>query len=200
MSFNRTQVAAAAALAAAITCTPASALVISGTGSTGVSFSGEILFNALNTAAELSISLTNTTAPAIGGYITGYAFDIGSGFSLTLASFSTPSFSTLLADASTSPFGTRDYAVVTNSQNPSWTGGGSPSRGLGVGQTGTWTFDVSPNGSDPITSDFVLRFRGLANGGSDKVPVSPIPEPSTYILMLAGLSAVAFVARRRRSG
>jgi len=30
--------------------------------------------------------------------------------------------------------------------------------------------------------------------------VSPIPEPSTYILMLAGLGAVAFVARRRRGG
>jgi hypothetical protein len=30
--------------------------------------------------------------------------------------------------------------------------------------------------------------------------VSPIPEPSTYILMLAGLGAVAFVTRRRRAG
>ena len=29
-------------------------------------------------------------------------------------------------------------------------------------------------------------------------PVSPIPEPQTYALMLAGLGAVAFVARRRR--
>jgi hypothetical protein len=38
---------------------------------------------------------------------------------------------------------------------------------------------------------------GNGNGGGH---VSPIPEPSTYILMLAGLGAVAFVARRRRSG
>ena len=29
-------------------------------------------------------------------------------------------------------------------------------------------------------------------------PVSPVPEPQTYALMLAGLGAVAFVARRRR--
>ena len=29
-------------------------------------------------------------------------------------------------------------------------------------------------------------------------PVSPIPEPQTYALMLAGLGAVAFMARRRR--
>jgi len=29
-------------------------------------------------------------------------------------------------------------------------------------------------------------------------PVAPVPEPSTYALMLAGLGAVAWVARRRR--
>ena len=28
--------------------------------------------------------------------------------------------------------------------------------------------------------------------------VTPIPEPSTYALMLAGLGAVGFMARRRR--
>jgi len=38
---------------------------------------------------------------------------------------------------------------------------------------------------------------GSGSGGGH---VSPIPEPSTYILMLAGLGAVAFVARRRRAG
>jgi hypothetical protein len=30
------------------------------------------------------------------------------------------------------------------------------------------------------------------------VTVTPIPEPHTYVLMLAGLGAVGFMARRRR--
>jgi hypothetical protein len=29
--------------------------------------------------------------------------------------------------------------------------------------------------------------------------VAPVPEPSTYALMLAGLAAIVFVARRRKS-
>jgi hypothetical protein len=32
-----------------------------------------------------------------------------------------------------------------------------------------------------------------------RVSVSPIPEPSTYALMLARLAAVGFAARRRRA-
>ncbi len=37
------------------------------------------------------------------------------------------------------------------------------------------------------------------NGGAVVMAISPIPEPSTYALMLAGLAAIGFVARRRRS-
>lgn len=52
----------------------------------------------------------------------------------------------------------------------------------------------------------VVRDRGLLNlpvgyvGGlvTMAAPVAPVPEPSTYALMLAGLAAVGWVARRRR--
>lgn len=56
--------------------------------------------------------------------------------------------------------------------------------------TGTWTLEWHNNGgSVPNYSNLVVFARD--------VTVSAVPEPETYTLMLAGLVAVAFVARRR---
>ena len=62
---------------------------------------------------------------------------------------------------------------------------------------------------DPLTGDFLFS----TYGGGDRVvlvsgftepppppPPPPIPEPEIYALMLAGLSALGFAARRRRRG
>ena len=38
------------------------------------------------------------------------------------------------------------------------------------------------------------------NGGGSLHFAVPIPEPHTYVLMLAGLGALGFVARRRKLG
>lgn len=43
-------------------------------------------------------------------------------------------------------------------------------------------------------------FRIIKGGGTiNFVPVTPVPEPETYALLLAGLGAIGFVARRRRA-
>ena len=64
---------------------------------------------------------------------------------------------------------------------------------------------------DPVTGDFLFSTYGggdrlvLVSGFTEPPPPPPpppppIPEPETYALMLAGLAAIGFTARRRRRG
>ena len=61
-----------------------------------------------------------------------------------------------------------------------------------------WEFDVKGTGTD--TLKFAAVGTADTYGGSlDNVSlVAAVPEPETYALMMAGLGAVAFMARRRR--
>jgi len=157
--------------------------------------------------ARLTLTITNTSPAANGGYLTGVAFRIDStdASAMAVLSSSTVPFQNV-ANASAAPFGTYDAGAALGGN---WLGGGSPQAGIAVGETGTLAFSITASDSAALTAidflevssvagpDFVVRFRGFADGGSDKVPGRPdevVPSPG----VLGVLGGLGILARRRR--
>ena len=186
-------------------------------------FTGSVSYTYSGGVGDLQISLTNTTSPAYQGLnITGFVFNtIDPDSDYILSSF-TPDFGFqdltgggLLA----SPYGSYEYGAAIGGK---WTGGGSPSDGIKIGETGVFHYQVTgPAASLPSTSAmsflsegghsasagytgqfFVVRFRG---NNSDKEPVvidvpddipgTPLPAAAWGGLGLLGLT----LTRRNRN-
>lgn len=151
----------------------------------------------------LTIDMTNTSPGGVGGFITGLVFNFGSAdaaAAATLASVTNANFLNAPSQ-NAAPFGSPFDAGASLGAN--WLGGGSPNGGIPVGGMATFTFNVTASDASllsdasfldgPFAQNFLVRFRGLADGGSDKVPA--IPAPGALALMsIGGLAAV----RRRR--
>ena len=150
----------------------------------------------------LIVDLTNTSEPDNGGWITGFIFNIGSidpDVSATLTG-STHPFENA-PDQNGAPFGNPYLAGAALGGD--WLGGGLASDGIPVGDAGSFTFDVFASDASSLTAmsflqgpydfNFLVRFRGFENGGSDKVPAVPAPGA----LALLGLGALAQRRRRR---
>jgi hypothetical protein len=181
------------------------------------SFDGLLEYDAdlFSTVGTLQIMLTNTSAPENGGYITGFLFNIADGGGDTVA--------TLLSDPQSiypfeqcvdsglngEPYGNPYDAGAA--LGGSFLGGGDPTAGIAVGDTGSFRFRIESadawtlaagsflNGG-PYEFDFLVRFRGFEDGGSDKVPAVMIPLPAPIALGAAGLvAAMIGAARYRRS-
>ena len=194
-----------------LTASAASAQVISFSGDvsgsserTGANFSGSVEYVHLGgDDGRLTIDLTNDSPVAVGGFLTGFLFRGASGdgpLGASLFSADPVAFlDTGAADAGS--FGSFDGGAALNGH---WQGGGDPSFGLGIGQSGQFVFDIDSANAALFTSSsfigsvdepgMVMRFRGLEGGLSDKVPVF-VPAPSAMaVLGLGGLVAT----RRRR--
>lgn len=168
---------------------------------TGSNFSGTIdyTFNG-GSAGTVVITLTNETPVEIGGYLTGFVFNIDSGDSGASALLSSASNANFLdtGNESASPFGQFDAGAALGAH---WSGGGPAVNGIAAGNTDSFTFAVSASDAGSLSAssfvngpneyNFVVRFRGLDNGGSDKVPV---PAPAG----LAALGLGGLLASRRR--
>jgi hypothetical protein len=69
----------------------------------------------------------------------------------------------------------------------------------GVHHWAQYTFSVIGHGQDTLS--FAAAGANDSYGGSlDAVSLSPVPEPETYAMLLAGLGLVGFIARRRTLG
>ncbi len=140
---------------------------------------------------DFTIALTNTSDPSNGGYITGFLLNLP-----TDTTFDTVSNDTKLqfldpdlGPYSGAPYYDFDYGFALKGN---FLGGGKPSKGIGVGETGTFVLsDWTDFPSDLDTADsyavehylldnattsrlgdahFLVRFRGFDDGGSDKMP------------------------------
>jgi hypothetical protein len=161
------------------------------------------------TTGNLDVSLTNTTPSATGGYITAFMFrpppELGA-FTSVLTASDIASMSNIPAGASGAPFpGNWLGGAGTGG---SWLAGGSPTGAVAIGQTGNWSFTITGANASQLTSDsfvsgdkvsdpyaFIVRFRGMNNDGSDKVPANQLPSPGAVALL--GISG--FLSRRRRA-
>ena len=184
------------------------------------SFTGVIMYD--DTAKHLKISLTNTSAPANGGFITGLVFNILGDASATYQPIGGDTFQGV-TNESAAPFGTFEFGAAIGGN---FQGGGNPNTGVAAGDTRIFEFNVTgPDAGSLVASDFfseysssdvaslsrkkkpssdpqlfAVRFKGFQNGGSDKVPGTStvVPTPSASLAGLVGLGAMGLWRRRRR--
>ncbi|MFO0783804.1 MAG: hypothetical protein U0636_08975 [Phycisphaerales bacterium] len=157
--------------------------------------------------AILSLFITNTTAPSVGGYITAIALSPVGVTGMELDSCTNSNFHDLGDRVAAQPYGTFMGGAGTGN---SWTGGGSANKGIAAGSSATFVFDIEGSASvlaardaeSILTSDsgdtFAVRFRGMAHGGSDKVlgtfVSNTVPGPAS----LAALGMMLLPRGRRR--
>jgi hypothetical protein len=186
-----------------------------GTSTSGIgTFTGTVsVDNVSKTSATVQVTLTNTNSLATGGYITGFAFNLPFGVTSANMTSAVPSTFTQVGGGAQDTLGNYDsvsgspygYFDVGAALGGDLLGGGSPTGGIGVGQTGTFTFSLtsaaggynlntltasnlisllSANPQGGGAQELMVRFRGFLNGGSDKViggvicsPPPPPPPP-----------------------
>jgi hypothetical protein len=131
------------------------------------------------TNGTLFLTLMGHAVDAAGNTFIGIGANIGTTFPT--------GFGTGLADVDTAAGGIANGFFNSNSI-PALFGGGNADFQLGS----------SFSGLNPVYPNECPGGAACVRGSAD-FTTSAIPEPETYALMLAGLGAVAFVARRRKA-
>ena len=184
--------AAAAALATAAAFVPAHAIVIT-TGSyanSGMGAEFATPYDTFNLTGQ-TVTLATPAAP-VSITLGQFVFEVGPNCN---ACSLTPSFDALIdvtVDGITQQLDL-PYSWYSNGPNDSLAFSTPVPLMFDFGNLGlvTLAFDSIGTLSSPI---------GTVQGNwTATVAVTPVPEPTSYAMMLAGFGAIAFVARRRRS-
>lgn len=165
---------------------------------------GQCVVSVSLTGNTFTITLTNTSPAANGGFLTAAALNLTPG--TTVNNFTTTNANyNLFGPAPTgwsgnvSPDGSRTHLISATGND--YNGGGNPSPGIAPGSSVTFTLtlaSVNGNTEASILNSLLIRQRGFQNGGSDKdAIVTETPEPATMLLLGTGLMGVATVFRKR---
>ena len=157
----------------------------------------------------LTIVLTNTSPTQNGGFLTAEAFSLPGNVQIT--AFQTtdtdfglfPQLPSAGGSFNVQPFGSREFLI--SAQGATFEGGGKP-KGLAPGETAHFTMTLGTAAGvteDAVLASEVLRFRGFADGTSDKDQnTTQVSEPSSTAMLALSLSLVGllrYVRRHRRT-
>ncbi len=160
----------------------------------------------------LTVTLTNNSPEANGGYVTGFVFNIDGDATATLASGPEGFYD--LGYNKASPFGWFEAGAALGKKGKGdFNGGGDPKPGIAVGETGVFVFNVTGDdaggltamsflteetGSGDNVTFFATRLRGFNDGSSNHGEGQLVPLPASVWCGLGLMGALLAVRIKRR--